>query len=73
VDLVLEMGGKRGTWVCEIKRSPAAGLSKGFSVALEDLQPNKAFVVHGGKDRYPKRDGVEAIGLVEMAQLLAGG
>jgi predicted AAA+ superfamily ATPase len=70
VDLVLEMGGKRGTWVCEIKRSPAAGLSKGFSVALEDLQPNKAFVVHGGKDRYPKRDGVEAIGLVEMAQLL---
>jgi hypothetical protein len=42
-------------------------------VALEDLQPNKAFVVHGGKDRYPKRDGVEAIGLVEMAQLLAGG
>lgn len=71
VDLVLELGGKRGTWACEIKRSQSAATSKGFNVALDDIQPTKAFVVHGGKDRFPKRHGVEAIGLVEMAQMLA--
>jgi predicted AAA+ superfamily ATPase len=70
VDLVLDMGGKRGTWVCEIKRSQSASTSRGFNVALDDIQPDKAFIVHGGKDRFPKRDGVEAIGLAEMAHLL---
>ena len=71
VDLVLEMGGKRGTWAIEIKRSPAAGTARGFTVALEDLQPDKAFVVHGGRDNYPRREGVEAIGLCDLGSALA--
>lgn len=71
VDLVLDMGARQGRWAIEIKRSPAASTSRGFYVALDDLQPTKAFVVHGGQDRFPKRDGVEAIGLVDMARELA--
>jgi uncharacterized protein len=71
VDLILDMGGKRGTWAVEIKRSRAAGTARGFTVALEDLQPDKAFIVHGSRDRYPRREGIEAIGLHELASTLA--
>lgn len=70
IDLVLEFGGKRGSWAVEIKHSPAAGTAKGFTIALEDIQPDKAFVVHGGRDHYPKRNGVEAIGLRDLANAL---
>jgi predicted AAA+ superfamily ATPase len=71
VDLVLDMGARHGRWVCEIKHSQNATLSRGFYSALEDLTPTKAFVVHAGEDRFPKRNGVEAIGLAEMVQILA--
>jgi hypothetical protein len=71
VDLVLELGAERGTWAIEIKRSPAASISKGFSVALDDIQPDQAFVVHSGQDRFPRRGGGEAIGLGELADLIA--
>ena len=70
IDLVLEMGGNRGVWAIEIKRSPAAATSKGFAIALQDLQPDRAFVVHGGQDRYPRRNDIEAIGLPELASEL---
>ena len=70
IDLVLEMGGNRGVWAIEIKRSPAAATSKGFAIALQDLQPDRAFVVHSGQDRYPRRNDIEAIGLPELANEL---
>ena len=70
IDLVLEMGGGRGVWAIEIKRSQAAATSKGFAVALDDLQPDRAFVVHGGKDRFPRRNNIEAISLPELAREL---
>lgn len=71
IDLILEMPGKRGKWAIEIKRSAAAKTSKGFTIALEDIQPDKAFVVHSGQERYPKQHSVEAIGLSEFAHMLA--
>lgn len=71
LDLVLELGGRHGTWAIEIKRSLAPKLERGFHVALEDLQPNKTFLVYAGEDRYPKAEGVEAIGVRELASLLA--
>lgn len=71
IDLVLELPGGR-CWAIEIKRNSAPKLEKGFRLALEDVQPNKAFIVYGGEERYPKSEGVEAIGLREMAQELAG-
>ena len=70
IDLVLEFGGKQGTWAIEIKRSMTAKLERGNHVALDDIQPQKAFVVYPGKDRYRKDDGIEAISLYEMAEEL---
>jgi predicted AAA+ superfamily ATPase len=67
IDLLLELGGRHGTWAVEIKRGLAAKVEKGFHIAIEDLQPDKAFVVYSGAERYPKKDGVEAIGVRELA------
>ena len=71
MDLVLELPG-RGVWAIEIKRGHAPAVSRGTRVALEDIRPNRAFVVHGGEDRYPKGGGIEAIGLGALAAELAG-
>ncbi len=70
VDLVLEFPGISEIWVIEIKRALSAKPKKGFYHACEDIQPNKCFVVYAGDDRYPISQGVEAIGLVEMSELL---
>ncbi len=70
VDLVLQMPGG-ALWAIEIKRSLAPRLDRGFHHAREDLQPDRSFVVYPGIERYPKGDGVEAIGLGELASLLA--
>ena len=70
IDLVLERpDGER--WAIEIKRGLAAKLERGFHHARQDLAPAKAFVVYSGEERYPVADGVEAIGLREMAAVLA--
>ncbi len=71
IDLVLELGGSHGIWAIEIKRNPAAGLQKGNFIALQDLQPRRSFLVHGGQDRYPLSAGVEAISLLKLAAELA--
>ncbi|WP_058556507.1 ATP-binding protein [Thiohalocapsa sp. ML1] len=73
IDLLLELGGSRGTWAVEIKRSLAAKPQRGFYNAVEDIQPAKAFVIHAGEDRYPIAESVEAVGLREMVGLLSGG
>lgn len=70
IDLVLEMPGGK-LWAVEIKRGLAPKLEKGFHHAREDLKPARSFMVHSGGDRYPKAEGVEAIGLQEMAATLA--
>ncbi len=70
IDLILELpGGKR--WAIEIKRSHAAKPTRGFYEACEDLQPAKRFVVHGGTERFPISDDVDAIGVVELAGMLS--
>ncbi|MGH8549933.1 MAG: ATP-binding protein [Methylococcales bacterium] len=70
IDLLLELPGDR-LWAIEVKRGTAPKMERGYRQALEDVQPEKAFIVYGGNDRYPKTDRVEAIGLREMAQELA--
>jgi len=70
VDLVLERGGRVAVTV-EIKRSTAPQRSRGFSLACEVLQPDEAYVVHGGAGRWPMAGGVEAISVQELASLLA--
>jgi len=69
LDLVLDMpGGER--WAVEIKRSSAPKLEKGFYAAIEDVQPSRAFILYGGSERYPHREGLEAIGLRDLANEL---
>lgn len=70
IDLVLELAGGR-LWAIEIKRGLAPKLDRGFHNARDDLKPDRCFVVYPGEERYPKAEGVEAIGLKELASLLA--
>jgi len=70
IDLVLEMPGGK-LWAVEIKRGLAPKLDKGFHHAREDLKPEQSFVVYSGEERYPKGEGIEVIGLKEMAAILA--
>ena len=71
VDLLLELPDNR-LWAMEIKRGSAPGVEKGLRIALDDLQPDRTFLVHSGDERYPRGGGVEAIGLTAMADILAG-
>lgn len=70
IDLVLQTPNE-GRWAIEVKRGLAPRLEKGFHLACEDLQPERAFVVYPGQERYPLRPGVEAIGLMELAAIVA--
>ncbi|MCZ6718053.1 MAG: hypothetical protein O6944_02725, partial [Gammaproteobacteria bacterium] len=40
------------------------------TLALEDIQPKKAFLVYSGTDRFPKRQGLEAISVREVVKEL---
>ena len=69
---MLDLPGSRGRWAIEVKRGLAPTLARGFHHARDDLHVDRSFVVYSGDDRYPVGDGIEAIGLREMATLLAG-
>ena len=71
IDLVLELGARRGVWAIEIKRSASPGLQKGNHHALADIAPRRSFYVHGGSDRFPMTPTTEAISLPELAAELA--
>jgi predicted AAA+ superfamily ATPase len=71
VDLLLEIP-KHGLWAIEIKRGLSARPEKGFFIACEDLKPARRLVVNSGTDRYPIDANTEAIGLRELAEMLAG-
>lgn len=70
IDLVLVLPGRAGRWAIEIKRALSAKPSKGFYQACEDIQPARSFVVYAGAERYPISEHVQAIGVLEMAQML---
>ncbi|MEQ9489542.1 MAG: ATP-binding protein [Alphaproteobacteria bacterium] len=70
IDLVLALpNGRR--WAIEIKRGLAPKLGKGFHHARQDLEPDRAFIVYSGEERYPKAEDIEVIGLRDMTTLLA--
>ena len=70
IDLILEVPGD-GVWGIEIKRGLSPKPEKGFYLACEDVKPEHRFVVYSGTDRYPISDGLEAVGLQEMAHMLS--
>lgn len=71
IDLVLDFGGKRGVWAIEIKQSLTPKLQRGFYNAIEDIQPQKAFVVYPGQEQYPISTDVEAISLNDLMRLIS--
>lgn len=73
IDLLLELPGDRGLWAIEIKHGLTVRPRKGFHNARLDLQPDRTFVVYSGVERFPLAEAVEAIGLRELAGLLAEG
>jgi predicted AAA+ superfamily ATPase len=70
IDLVLDLP-KGGRWAIEIKRGLTARPEKGFHLACGDLKPAKRFVVYSGEPRFPVGVGVQAIGVLAMAETLA--
>ena len=70
VDLTLELPGSR-LWAIEIKRGLAPRVGRSLRVALADLQPERAFVVYSGEERYPVGDGVEVISVAALAEELS--
>jgi predicted AAA+ superfamily ATPase len=69
IDLLIEFS-DLSLWAIEIKRSLDPSITRGFHEARSDLKPTRSFVVHSGNDRFPLGQGIEAIGLVELANEL---
>lgn len=70
IDLVLSWADGR-EWAIEVKRTLSPKLERGVRSALDDVDPERAFVVYPGQERYPLGKGVEAIGLPELCEELS--
>jgi predicted AAA+ superfamily ATPase len=71
IDLVLDLPqGER--WAIEVKRGLTAKPEKGFHLACEDIEPARRFVVYAGDARFPISADVDAVGVRELAEKLAG-
>ncbi len=71
LDLVIELPGGR-VWGVEVKYSTTPKLTRGTYSALEDVNPEKLFVVYSGAHDYPIDDDgrLEAVSLNSMMQRL---
>lgn len=69
IDLLLELPNGK-LWAIEIKRSLSPKVERGFHIACDDVQPSRRFVVYAGQDRVPMPNGIEGIGLFELAAML---
>jgi uncharacterized protein len=66
IDLVLRWPGGQ-EWAVEIKRTLSPQPTRGMRSAIEDLKPERSFIVYPGEDRYPVADGIEAIPFPALA------
>ncbi|MEI8169279.1 MAG: ATP-binding protein [Rhodoferax sp.] len=69
IDLIFEKGGRPEIGI-EIKRSSAPSPERGFALACDDLKIEQRYVVYPGIERFPLRNGAQAIGLQELSTLL---
>jgi predicted AAA+ superfamily ATPase len=64
LDLLIHWRGKR--WGFEFKYSGAPVMTRSMHVALEDLRPERIFVVYPGTETYPLHQRVEALPLTGL-------
>lgn len=69
IDVLLTLNA-RETWAVEIKSGLVPKVERGFHQARKDTSPTRSFVVYGGSERFPMSEGVEAVGLTELAREL---
>ena len=67
LDLLLFRGGK--AYGFEFKLTNKPGTTKSLKTALDDLQIEKAWIVHPGEKQFPVHDKVEALPLARVEQL----
>lgn len=72
IDLVLQLASNE-IWTIEIKSGLTAKPEKGFYHALEDIKPDRSFIVYAGKERYPMTEKTDVISLVELVRELKSG
>lgn len=58
-------------WAIEVKRSVNPKPQRGFHHARADLKPERSFVVYAGDEMFAIADGVSAVPLIRMAELVA--
>lgn len=68
VDLVIERG--KEIYLLEIKRTLAPTVGRGLNQVMDDLQPQKTFIVYPGDKRYSLTERVEVIGVIEVLKEL---
>lgn len=68
-DLVLTLA-NGDTWVCEIKRSSAPTVSRGFYEAAKDLNATQKLIIAPVQHSYPAKDGIQVMPLAEAVKLL---
>ena len=72
IDLVLKLPDNR-IMAIEIKRSSAPKTERGFYEACKDINPTHTYVVYDGTTQFPLKEGIQAIGLVDLVTEILGG
>ena len=70
MDLVLELPGRRRPWAVEIKRSERPVPEVGFFKARDDIEAERSFIVCSSEEHREREQGVEVIGVRELAEIL---
>ncbi len=71
LDLILEIPGRPASWAIQISHDQAPRVPRGVIAAVRDIGAERAFVIAPGDERSPLREGVERIGLRELAGVVA--
>ncbi|MEY4884313.1 MAG: hypothetical protein RIS34_2167 [Pseudomonadota bacterium] len=59
------------TWACEIKRSSAPSVSRGFYEATKDVGASRKLLIGPVPDSYPAKEGIEVMPPIEAVRLLS--
>ena len=70
-DLVLTAPGGQ-TWACEVKRSSAPTVSRGFHEAANDVGAHRRLLIAPVANTYPAKGGIEVMPPLEAVRQLAG-